>query len=277
MIKKYLFLFLFLSASFYFTNQSINTLKNQDPIMKQIDKNSEKYKKNPVNAEIIDNNIIPGMTGQEVDREKSYHKMKQYGNYNETMTVLKEIKPDISKDSYYDKYIESGNKNTRRIALAFPISNINKLEEVLSLLKKEGVEATIFIDGNDLDDMISILKKYKDHEYELLSFQQDYNPYYLKTAESYLENITKQETKFCYTEVENESLLKYCSKNKLHTIKPKIVLENHLLLQLKKEITNGSIISIHINEISKKELRTTIQYIKSKGYRFELLKELLAE
>ena len=276
-IKNYLFLLVFLLGSFYYTNRSIEIMRNQDPIMKQIDQNSEKYQINPVNAEIIDNTIIPGVTGHMVDREKSYHQMKQYGNYNETMTVLKEIKPEVSKDLYYNKYIETGNPNERRIALVFPILEGKTFETLLTLLKKENVNATIFIDGNDLDENISLLKKYDDHEYELLSFQKKYNASYLKTAESYLENITKQKTEYCYTEKENKELLNYCSKNKHHVIKPKIILNNNLTYHLKKTITNGSVIAIHVTEANIKEISPMIQYIKSKGYRFESLKNLLKE
>ena len=53
--KKYIYLFIFLLISMYYTNTSIKILKNVDPIMKQIKKNSKKYTINPVDA-IINNN-----------------------------------------------------------------------------------------------------------------------------------------------------------------------------------------------------------------------------
>ena len=276
-IKKYGFLFLFLLGSMYITNLLFIEVRKEDPIMKQIDKNQTKYEIKPVNAIIQEDIIIPGIVGQTIDKEKSYHKMKQYGTYNEAMTVLKEIKPDISIDSYYDKYIEKGNNTKRRMALIFPIQEEKELSTILPILEKKEVVGTIFIDGNIIDHSISLIKKYKDNEYELLSFQNEYNPSYLKTAESYLESITKKKTKYCYTEKENKELLDYCSKNKHHTIKPKYRFKEDLTYQIKNTLENGVIYSIIMSDDNKNEVGILIDRIKERGYQVETLDQLLTE
>ena len=84
--------------------------------MKDIKKTEDKYKIDSIDALIVDNNIIPGKIGKSIDYKKSYSKMKQYGAYNEALTVLKDVKPVISIDNNYDKYIISGNKEKRSIA-----------------------------------------------------------------------------------------------------------------------------------------------------------------
>ena len=53
--KKFIYLFIFLLISMYYTNASINVLKNVDPIMQKIKKTSKKYTINPVDA-IVNNN-----------------------------------------------------------------------------------------------------------------------------------------------------------------------------------------------------------------------------
>ncbi|MBR3210471.1 MAG: hypothetical protein IKF71_00845 [Bacilli bacterium] len=276
-IKKYVLLIIFLFSSFYFTNQEILTMRDKDEIMKQIDKNSEKYTIASIDAIVSEKTIVPGVKGQMVDREKSYNKMKQYGNYNETLTVMKEVEPNISIDSYYDKYIEKGNNQKRRIALVFPITDEEMMKKILMILKREKIRGTFFIDGNQIDDLVLFIKKYTNHEYELLSFEGEYNPYYIKTAETYLENITKKETKYCYTEEDNKKLLNICGKNKHHTIQPKLVLSKDLTYQVKNQLENGLILSIHLNDNHLDELSIMINYIKTKGYQFETLDELLKE
>ena len=113
MIKKLIrvFLILLLSVfSFYYTNKSIELVREQDPIMKTIRSTSDKYNVKAVNAEIKDNTIIPGISGKEINYIETYTKMKQYGMYNEIMTTLKDVEPTISVEDYYDKYIVTTSK-----------------------------------------------------------------------------------------------------------------------------------------------------------------------
>ena len=63
----------------YYTNASINVLKNVDPIMQKIKKTSKKYTINPVDAIINNNEITSGSYGKEIDYKESYSKMKRYG------------------------------------------------------------------------------------------------------------------------------------------------------------------------------------------------------
>ena len=65
--------------SFFYTNKSIELIRASDPLMKKIKASSEKYKIAAVDAKIIGNKIIPGKTGKEIDYQKSYTKMIQYG------------------------------------------------------------------------------------------------------------------------------------------------------------------------------------------------------
>ena len=68
-----------------------------------------------------------------------------------------------------------------------------------------------------------------------------------------------------------------CKKLKLHTIIPTININNSLFKEMKEKLTNSAIISIPISENTKKELDTTIKYIKSRGYSLKTLEDLLSE
>ena len=275
-MKKVLYrliVLLFLVFSFYYTNKIIEFLKEKDPIMKDIRKTDDKYKVESIDALIIDNNIIPGKVGKEIDYKKSFSKMKQYGAYNETLTVLKDVKPVVSIDDNYDKYIISGNKEKRSVALVFKVYKDTNINSLLSILNRNKVNANFFIDGTFLEKNIILLKSMKNHELNILSYNNELDKSLFETSISYLENILEKDVNYCY----GEDVLKLCSKLKLHTIKPSLVIHNNLYREVKNNIDNSMIISIDINNYNLKELSSTIDYIKGKGYKIVLLSDLLNE
>ena len=273
--KKFIYLFIFLLISMYYTNTSINVLKNVDPIMQQIKKTSKKYTINPVDAIINNNEITSGSYGKEIDYKESYSKMKRYGKYNESLTVLKETKPTISIEKTYDKYLVKGNQNNRNISLVFKITKEDNIDKLLKLLEEKDVQVTFFIDGTLLEKNINLITKLSNHEVEILSYKNRHDEELLKTTIDYLETITNRKANYCYTEIDDDNLLNICRKNKLHTIKPTIIVEKDMLKNIKKKVEKAIVITI--NNYNDKELITSINYLKSKGYNLVTLKDLFNE
>ena len=145
-IRKYIYLLLFLLISMYYTNRSIDVLKNIDPIMQEIKENNEKYKIDSVNAIIEGDKISSGSHGKNIDYKESYNKMKRYGKYNEALTVLKDTKPTISIENTYDKYLVKGNPKKRNISLIFKVFEDTNIDKILSILEENDIQATFFID-----------------------------------------------------------------------------------------------------------------------------------
>ena len=273
-MKKFIILFsLFIFLSFFLTNLFVTSLEDNDSLMQEIKSQTIKYKEEPVDAEIIGNSIVSGTYGRDIDYSKSYHRMKKYGTYNETLTCFKEIKPTISIEDNYDKYLIGGNKNKREVALVFIGDDLNK---VITILNKEEVSGTFFIDGINITKNNKLLQD-KNHEFEILSYDNSYDQSLFKTAIAYLETITKDKCNYCYTVTDNDKLLKLCSKLKLHTIKPSIIVNRNLYSEVKHNLSNSIIISIEINNYTERELTTTIKYLKSKGYSLVTLNNLLIE
>jgi len=278
-VKKIIYRFLIillLIFSFYYTNNIIEFLKEKDPIMKDIKNTENKYKIDSVNALIIDNNIIPGKVGRNIDYNKSYSKMKQYGNYNEALTILKDIKPVISIDDNYDKYIIRGNKENRKVSLVFKVYKDTMLDTILGILDNENVKANFFIDGTYLENNVLKLKCMKNHELEILSYNNSYDESLFKTSISYLENITGKGVKYCFKD-KNNKVINICKKMKLHTINSSINIDKDLYKTVKTKLDNSIIINIDVNNYNEKELSSTINYIREKGYKIVLLEELLKE
>ncbi len=279
MIKKsiHVILILLLAAfSFYYTNKSIELVRDQDPIMKQIKTTDEKYTVEAVNAVIEDNTIIPGLVGKTIDYEESYNKMKQYGVYNEVLTTLKEVKPEVSIEDYYDKFIVSGNPEKKSVALIFKVEKTSP-SEIVKILNNKGVEATFFIDGYYLENNYEEISTMTNHELELLSYNSDYDELYFSSSKDYLETMTKQKLKYCYSDYDKEEVINLCQKLNMHTVLPTIKINSNTFQEVKDKLTNSAIISIPLSSQTTKELSTTIDYIKSRGYRLTTLEDLISE
>lgn len=266
-----------ISISFYITNFTLNKLREKDPIMQEIKKTKEKYEIEPIDAEIIGNTIISGKKGKQVDYQKSYINMKTYGSYNESLTEVKETKPVISIEDNYDKYIIKGNEEKRQISLVFPVQETKDLNRIINIIKDKNIPATFFIDGTVLEDNYINIRKNKEFEYEILSYQKEFQESFFQTSISYLETITKKKSLFCYTENDNDELLKICKNLSLHTIKPTIKVNKELYKKIKKKVSNGMIISIEDNNYTEKELPITIDYLEKKNYSLVSLEELIKE
>ena len=262
--------------SFYYTNKSIDLIRNQDPIMDQIKNTEKKYNVKAVNAEIKENTMIPGKTGVVIDYEKTYTKMKQYGAYNETLTTLKNVKPEISIDDYYDKFIISGNTEKKSVALIFKVEDKSP-KEVTSILNNKNIKATFFIDGLYLENNVKEITSMTNFELEVLSYDSQYNELYFSSSKDYLESLTNRTLKYCYSEYDQEEVINLCKKLNMHTIIPTIKINNYLYQEIKDKLTNSAIISISLTTQNINELSTTIDYIKTRGYKFETLESLLNE
>lgn len=263
--------------SFYYTDKTINLIRQTDPLMKQIKEESKEKEIEAIDAKTDGNKIKSGKNGQTVDIDKTYQKMKQYGAYNEMLTVFKETTPNISIEDTYDKFVIGGNEENREVALLFPIENQSNPEEIIRIINQENVPATFFLDGLWLENNLRTVKSIKNHELEILNYNHRYEEIYFQSAIQYLKNITGNDAQYCYADYDNKEVIELCSKLKLHTVIPTIKITNHPFQEIKDKLQNGAIISLPINNIVETELPTIINYIKSRGYQLVTLQTLLSE
>lgn len=275
-MKKILILIIFTLISMYYTNICMEVLKEKDPIMQEIKSNMSKYEESANDANIIGNVIVPGHIGRRVNKNKSYSKMKKYGNYNETLTVMEEVKPELSVSNTFDKYIEKGNSNNKNVSFVFIYDE--NIDKVIKILNSKHIPSTIFLDGIYLEnDSLNGLKYNGNINYELLSYNGEYDENLFKTSLSYLESVIKRSPRYCYSEVENPDVLNLCSKLKMHTIKPYIRIDENLLKEVKSSLSNSIIISIKSSSSNISELSSVIDYVISKGYDIVSLDNLISE
>ena len=64
--------------SFFYTNEISNVIKENDDLLIQIKDNENLYNVKAIDAVILDDTIIPGVSGKKVSVDKSYNNMKKY-------------------------------------------------------------------------------------------------------------------------------------------------------------------------------------------------------
>ena len=260
--------------SFFYTEKVINVITEQDEIMIQIKENEEKNNIPSTNAIINKNTITPGLSGKEINIDKSYKEMKKLGTYNENMLVYTKVLPEVSINNNKNKYIRSGNKNFTEVSLIFKINKNTDLQKLLTLLDKNNTKANFFISYEYLEKHINEIEKEKNIEYYNYGKNGTYNDEIILIANNIISKKSNP-ANICLTETNTNNTLKICSENEQFTIYPEII--NGTINSIKSKINNGSIISFEVTNTTLNELPLIINYINSKGYTISLLSELINE
>ena len=278
-ITKYLGVIVLVLFSFYYTDKSVDIVKRNDPVMKEIIYNSDNFKIKSVNAITVGDTIIPGMNGIEVNIDESYKRMKQVNGYYESMLMFSEVIPDESLLEQYDKFIVSGNPFRSDIALLVKVSNITNLEKIYKIFLDRNTLATFFIDGSVIENNMDIIYEMVSDGFQLENY--GYNDVYsednFRWTNNMIFSLTNLEPKFCYSEYRNYEVLELCSKNKMYTVNPTLNVTNNPFYTVKNNLKEGNIISLNLTEETVKELPTIISYINQKGYNLVTLNDIVSE
>lgn len=262
--EYFIITFLFIISLIY-TNSINNIVKNKDPIMIKIREVSENIKSESVDAIIENDEMVTGISGCDIDINKSYENMKKLNNYSYKMLKYRDLIPSISSINVYDKYITGGNNYNRNVSIVIYLKDsLEKLNNV------NNIKLNIFLDGMLLrDSKLDISNNIKIYNGGIDGFYDDVNIEWINDVikDEYNESL------YCLNVLKNNENLMSCAKNKMYTISPKLNAKD--IYNLKKNIKNGSIIFFDENSINKIEIVSS--YILNKGYNIVFLDELLNE
>jgi len=275
-IFEYIGLLSLACFSFFYTSKISTVIKDTDNIYKQIKEVQEQYKVEAIDAKIENDTIIPGLKGSEIDIEQSYKKMKKINSFNDNLLVYKDIKPNISIKNNYNKYVISGNKNKRQVALMFLVKESDNINYILNLLEENEINVTFYIDSIWLDNNNELISKIISLGHNIGTLN-GYNENSTEWMNSILKKTFNQKHTYCYSENKNEQILKICSSKKSYTIIPNIIISNNPLIEIKQKITNGSIVSLNLSNTTEKELPLIIEYLNSKDLEIVNIEKLLEE
>ena len=212
---------LFAVFSFFYTHKTIKLLKDIDPIMKEIKKEKIKYEQPSKNAEIFNDEIIPGYSGIKVDTDKSYIQMKKMNKYNANYYIYKNVSPTISINNNYDKYITKGNYLKNEVSLIFPIKKESTLlQDIYQILENKNIYGTFFIDGIYIKEHNNEIYTLVDdgHEVEVLSYNNNNQKEDIDTARKELKNVINSQGNYCLTNTKDETILEICKNNNMYTV-----------------------------------------------------------
>lgn len=281
-MKKYLTIFgfgLLIILSMFITDKTTSIMLSNDKLMMTIKEESPHYYISSIDGVIDNNKFIPGISGKEVNIKKSYNAMKKYGVFTNSLLEYNEIKPTNKLKNNYDKYIISGNENKKVVSLIFLVHEEDDIKSIVNILDEKNIKSNFFVDGYWFEKNNYMIPKLIEKDYVVgnLSYNGNYNDGAYIWMDTVIKKIGKQKYGYCYLEKEDNEALRICSMNKNYTIIPNMILNSNYLSSIKKNIKNGMIISLDVNNELVKELSVIIDYIKSKGYEIDNLNGLLKE
>ena len=263
--------------SFFVTEKTALVVSDMDSIMIEIKNNYKKYKRESIDAIIENNTIIPGICSKEVNINKSYKNMKLSGYYSDKLYVYDYSKPKISLSDTIDKYIIKGNSNKRMVSLIFKVENEDDISSILKIIDNYNISVTFFVDNNWFINNNELIQKLINKGHNIGIYMDDYTNPDFEWMDMVIKKINNQRYSFCYNREDNEKNLEICKIKNDYTIRPIEISNKTPLVDIKKNLTAGSILSLDINSQVRKELSTIIIYIKSKGYTLDNLENHLLE
>ena len=144
---KYFLVLLLVVVSFYFTDKVMIYINNKNPIMREIVTVKDDYTVEYVNAVIEDNTIIPGVNGKEVDVDKSFNKMENYGYFNDLYLIYTATSPKMSLNDNKDKIIIKGNSKKNMVAFI-----VDHNDEIINYFKDNNIKFTLVGKVGDVFD-----------------------------------------------------------------------------------------------------------------------------
>lgn len=276
-IIKFLGLLSLICFSFFYTDKVMDVALEQDKIMISINNVKDDYREDAIEAIIDNDTIIPGISGREVDIEKSYSNMKSIGLFHENYLVFKDVMPKTTLDDNMDKYIIKANGSKQIISLIFIVDNDSDFNMICNIAKSKNVKVNLFLDYEYLNKKINNLNKITD--ISIYSYGEDgkYTKDNIIYTNNLIERITKKKANYCLVTNKNNSNLKVCSDNKNYTIYPNLIIKDNLLSIVKNGVSKGDLILIDINKNNINQLPSAIEYINAKGLEFEYLDEILSK
>ena len=125
------------------------------------------------------------------------------------------------------------------------------------------------------DATIRVSDQYDKHEILNYGYNNGYDKDLLVWNNNLIELLNYSNPKFCYLEKEDINTLNLCSQNKMKTVIPNLIIKTNPLIEVKKNVSYGSLISFDVIDSTNKELNLVINYLQSKGYKIDILSKMV--
>lgn len=250
---KYAFFFIICCFSFMLTENLAIHMKNQNPIMQNINKVSDELTVSSIDSKLIDDlYIIPGLNGKKIDRNKSFINMKELNEFSFSHLVYSQVKPVISLEDNKNRIIIRGNSKKNNVTLLFEGDN-----SLAKYLQSQNYKVDILINTEEYNE-----------NFEMINNASDDTTY--KDIENYFRR-KKINKNLCYVQ---DTIPQRC-KNK-YLFKPSLIIGPDNFTSSKNTIKSGEIILVK-SSLPLEQLIILIRQIKYQDLNIVYLSELISE
>lgn len=273
-IFKYLGIAVILTISFLYTEKTALIVKDIDEIMIKIKEVSLIKKMAPIQAKIVENTIIPGVNGFEIDIDKSYRKMKYGGKYNDNLLEYKTLYVDNLLSNNKDKVIISGNNQKKQVSLIFVLNNDNYIDNLIRIDRKSNI--SIFISGSFAEKHNKDLNQLSFRKSILgtIGYNYEYNiPDYV-WLDSMVKSISNTNNSYCLST--KKEAPDGCIKYDNYSVYGEPITSS-FLTKTKEQLSPGKILIYNVNDSLINEIDLILDFINLKGYEIVKIDKLLKE
>ena len=260
---KYLYICLFGIFSFYYVNKVIELSERNNVLLVSINDYADKVNYKCREGSINEEGIILGLSGLSVNIDKSYNNMKGIG-FKKELIEYNEEECILNKKNNRDKYIIKGNDYKNNISIVIDVNNFKYVNKMIKTAGMKDVELNILINYNIFNNNID-------------NIENKSNILFKGSNKEELNDFIKILHDEIYCVKNNDvNVIDFCKNKKLNSIKVVNYIDSDLLSNTKKILDKGVIIFIKETNQNLKELSSTINYIKSRGYNIVNINELLS-
>lgn len=240
--------------SFYYTEKIADLTLQKNDIYQMILENKDTYEVKPVNAEVLGDNVTPGLNGKVVDVKTSFFNMKDINAFNTYYLVYETTYPEESLTKYKDKIINKGNLEKHEVSFVLEYD-----ANTIKFFKDNNIDASILVDMNTFNKSEKLEQLNADSEkYDKLDT---------------LLNKYSKNSNICYV---NNLIEEKCRDNNKFLVKSEKNVNKSNLINIKKNIASGDIYYVAKNtELA--DIKILINNIMYKDLDIVRLSELLSE
>lgn len=240
--------------SFFYTEKIALYVQNKSPIMTSINEAKDNLVVSSIDAEVMNEFIIPGINGLTVNVKKSYNKMKSFEVFNSYYLVFEQVPPEISLENNKNKIIKRGNKLKKSISFIIEENSL-----ILNYLKTNNIKANLLVN----------LENYKkDFNFEMIN--SDVSNF--EKLESLL-NKDKNNKNICYIGIANKEK---CLTKEYYLVSNSKELNSVNIASVKNNIESGDIFLIK-STAKLEDFILLINQIKYQDLKIIYLSELITE
>lgn len=257
--------------SFYYTEKVTKIMNSKDPVMISIEEYKDKVSTDCKEGYVTSDGVVLGVSGKVVDVSESYSNMQGVG-YNEDLMVFKEVLCKVNMDNTKDNYIIKGNEAKNGVSLFINVNDGTLLKDIIDVSKNKNVKLNIIVTGSVLETYKDYLEELYNDGYEIVYGGLEENDFkkYIKIMKEFQD---KPRT-YCVN-LGIKDTLNMCEDAKVNSIKVSNIYTKDILLNTKTNLEKGSFYVYKENNITLKELSSTINFIAGKQLKIMSITDML--